>query len=54
MGVTRAKTKGSEGIVELLLVITMPVWLPIQAIQIMIKQMREDARKKRDREEGGE
>ncbi|MFA6097602.1 MAG: hypothetical protein WC788_08340 [Candidatus Paceibacterota bacterium] len=50
MGVTRAKTKGGEGMVELMLVLTMPVWLPIQAIQIMYKQMQEEAKKKRDRE----
>lgn len=53
MSVTRAKTKGSEGMIELLLVVTMPIWLPIQAIQIMYKEMREEAKKKRDREEGG-
>lgn len=52
MGVTRAKTKGSEGMVELMLVITMPIWLPIQAMQIMYKEMQAEAKKKRDKEEG--
>lgn len=51
MSVTRAKTKGSEGMIEFLLVISMPIWLPIQAIQIMYKEMQEEKKKKEDREE---
>ncbi len=42
--------KGEEGIVEFFLKIFMPIWLPIKAIQIMLKESSEE---KRGREERG-
>lgn len=42
--------KGEEGIFEFFLRIFMPIWLPIKAIQIMIKESSEEKRKKEERE----
>jgi hypothetical protein len=50
MGTPRPKTKGGEGMVESLLVLTMPVWLPLKAIQMMIKEIQAEKKKKRDEE----
>ncbi len=46
----RLKKEG-EGFFELILNIFMPLWLPIRAIQIMIKEIREERRRKRESEE---
>ena len=43
--------KQEEGIVEIFLNIFMPLWLPIKAIQMMIKEMREEKKKRRELEE---
>jgi len=43
--------KGEEGIFEFFLKLFMPIWLPIKAIQIMVKEIREERRKKREKEE---
>jgi len=42
--------KGEEGIFEFFLKVFMPIWLPIKAIQIMIKESSEEKRKKVERE----
>lgn len=42
--------KQEEGMVEIFLNFFMPIWLPIKAISIMIKEMREE-KKRRDMEE---
>ncbi len=39
--------KEGEGIFELFLNILMPIWLPIKAIKIMIKDIREERKKRR-------
>ncbi|MCK5123376.1 MAG: hypothetical protein KAQ87_04505 [Candidatus Pacebacteria bacterium] len=46
----RLKKEG-EGIVEIFLNIFMPLWLPIKAISMMIKEMKEEKRKRREMEE---
>ena len=46
----RLKKEG-EGLVEIFLNIFMPIWLPIKAIQIMVKEMKEEKRKRRELEE---
>jgi hypothetical protein len=43
--------KEGEGFFEVVLNIFMPLWLPIRAIQIMIKEMREERRRERENEE---
>jgi len=42
--------KGEEGIFEFFLAISMPVWLPLQAIRMMIADITEERRKKQERE----
>lgn len=43
----RLKKEG-EGVVEVFLNLLMPIWLPIKAIKIMVKEIREERRKKRE------
>ncbi len=43
--------KQEEGMVEIILNLFMPVWLPLKAIQIMIKEILEERRKRREEEE---
>jgi hypothetical protein len=43
--------KEGEGFFELILNIFMPLWLPIRAIQIIIKEMQEERRRERESEE---
>lgn len=43
--------KESEGVFELVLNILMPIWLPIKAISMMIKEIREERKKRREIEE---
>ena len=43
--------KQEEGIVEIFLNFFMPIWLPIKAIQIMLKEMKEEKRKRKEMEE---
>jgi len=45
----RLKKEG-EGVVEIFLNLLMPIWLPIKAIKIMVKEIREERRKKREEE----
>ena len=45
----RLKKEG-EGIAEIFLNLLMPIWLPIKAIKIMIKEIREERRKKKEDE----
>ncbi len=45
----RLKKEG-EGVVEIFLNIFMPIWLPLKAISMMIKEMREE-KKRREMEE---
>jgi len=45
----RLKKEG-EGIVEIFLNLFMPIWLPIKAIKIMIKEIKEERRKKKEEE----
>ncbi|MEA1937252.1 MAG: hypothetical protein U9N04_04035 [Patescibacteria group bacterium] len=40
--------KETEGIVEIFLNLLMPIWLPIKAIKIMVKEIKEERRKKRE------
>lgn len=42
---------GYEGVYEFFVRLFMPIWLPIKAIKIMIKEIREE-RRKRNEEEG--
>ena len=42
--------KDTEGIFEFFLKIFMPIWLPIKAVQIMVKEIREERRKKKEEE----
>lgn len=51
MGTPRPKTKGGEGMVESLLVLTMPIWLPLKAIQIMLKEISAERKKKQQQRE---
>ncbi len=44
--------KGEEGAFEFFLKIFMPLWLPIRAIQIMIKESSEEKRRRAEREKG--
>lgn len=46
--------KGEEGIFEFFLRIFMPLWLPIKAIQIMIKESSEEKRRREEREKEGD
>jgi len=46
----RLKKEG-EGFFEVVLNIFMPLWLPIRAIQIMIKEIQEERRRERENEE---
>ena len=46
----RLKKEG-EGFFEVVLNIFMPIWLPIKAIKMMVKEIREERRKKREHEE---
>ncbi len=50
MATPRPKTKGGEGMIESLLVLTMPVWLPLKAIQIMVKEILAERKKTKDEE----
>lgn len=43
--------KEGEGVFEFFLNITMPVWLPLKAIKMMIKEIREERRKRKELEE---
>ncbi len=45
---TRIKTKGEEGALESVIAFFLPIWLPIKAIQMMIKDIMEERRKKRE------
>jgi hypothetical protein len=38
--------KEEEGIFEMFLNLFMPIWLPIKAIQIMVKEILEERRKR--------
>lgn len=42
--------KGEEGIFEFFLKLFMPVWLPLKGIRMMIEEIMEERRKKRERE----
>jgi hypothetical protein len=46
----RLKKEG-EGFFEVILNIFMPLWLPIRAIQIMIKEIQEERRREKENEE---
>ncbi|MEA2098465.1 MAG: hypothetical protein U9P70_05330 [Patescibacteria group bacterium] len=43
--------KESEGVFELILNLLLPIWLPIKAISMMIKEIREERKKRREMEE---
>ena len=43
--------KQEEGIVEIFLNFFMPIWLPIKAISMMLKDMKKEKRKRREMEE---
>lgn len=43
--------KESEGVFEFALNLLMPIWLPIKAISMMIKEIREERRKRKEMEE---
>jgi len=43
--------KQEEGLVEIFLNFFMPLWLPIKAIQMMIKEIKEENKNKRELEE---
>ena len=43
--------KEEEGIVEIFLNFFMPIWLPIKAISIMIRDTKEEKRKRKEMEE---
>ena len=43
--------KEEEGFFEVVLNIFMPIWLPIKAIKMMVKEIREERRKKKEAEE---
>ncbi|MCK5413328.1 MAG: hypothetical protein KAI57_03030 [Candidatus Pacebacteria bacterium] len=45
----RLKKEG-EGLFEIFLNIFMPIWLPIRAIQMMLKEMKEEKRKRAEME----
>jgi len=45
----RLKKEG-EGVFEIFLNIFMPIWLPIRAIQMMLKEMKEEKRKREEME----
>jgi hypothetical protein len=40
-----------EGIIEIFLNFFMPIWLPIKAISIMVKDIRKERKKRREMEE---
>lgn len=42
--------KGGEGTFEIVLNLFMPIWLPIRAIQMMLKEMKEEKRKREEAE----
>ena len=41
---------GSEGVFEFFVKLFMPIWLPVKAIKMMIKEIKEERRKKREEE----
>jgi len=41
---------GYEGVFEFFVKLFMPIWLPFKAVKIMIKEIREERRKKREEE----
>ncbi len=42
--------KELEGLYEKYLKLFMPIWLPLEALKIMIKEMQEEKRKSEERE----
>ncbi|MCK5490843.1 MAG: hypothetical protein KAI67_03295 [Candidatus Pacebacteria bacterium] len=45
----RLKKEG-EGVFEIFLNIFMPIWLPIRAIQMMLKEIKDEKRKREEME----
>ncbi len=43
--------KEGEGTFEYILNILLPLWLPIKAMQIMMKEIKEEKRKRKEEEE---
>jgi len=43
--------KQEEGMFEVVLNLFMPIWLPLKAIQMMVKEILEERRKRREEEE---
>ena len=43
--------KEGEGMFEYILNIFLPLWLPIKAMQIMMKEIKEEKRKRKEEEE---
>ena len=43
----RLKKEG-EGVVEIFLNLLMPIWLPIKAIKIMLREIKEERKEKRE------
>lgn len=41
--------KESEGVVEFFLNLFMPIWLPIKAIKTMVKEIKEDRKKREEK-----
>ena len=41
---------GAEGVYEFFVKLFMPFWLPIKAMKIMVKEIREERGKKREEE----
>ena len=41
---------GYEGVFEFFVKLFMPIWLPLRAIKIMVKEIREERRRKREEE----
>ena len=39
---------GSEGVFEFFVKLFMPIWLPIKAIKMMVKEIREERKKKEE------
>ena len=41
---------GYEGVYEFFVKLFMPIWLPVKAVKIMVKEIREERGKKREGE----
>ena len=42
--------EGSEGVYEFFVKLFMPIWLPVKAIKMMVKEIKEDRRKRKEKE----